>query len=112
VFGPITMLAFVSHIREWAESHPEIVEVWIIGSQAKGTATPNSDLDLTVELEPRPGDSGEDVLLVLNRAKWAAELTELLGMRVKDIQGENVPADPCYGEGRRTGISVFKRQHR
>jgi predicted nucleotidyltransferase len=99
----------LADLQGWAASHSEIVEVWVIGSRARGRAHGGSDLDLTLELDPGDQYSDEDSVLISNRAAWKAELTERLGLLVKDIHGENAQADVCYGQGRRTGISVYRR---
>ncbi len=108
--GPQLTARQLQDLRAWATKHPEIIEIWVIGSRARGSARPDSDLDLTMQLDPSKGyNSNEDAVLIHNRAKWSAELTALLGLPVQDIQAENVPVDACYGEGRRAGISVYVR---
>lgn len=107
--GPQLTPRQLEDLQAWAARQPEIIEIWVIGSRARGSARPDSDLDLTLELDPSNRYSGEDAVLIHNRAKWRAELTALLGLPVQDLQGENVPVDACYGEGRRTGISVYVR---
>lgn len=41
---------------EWAERTTEVKELWLFGSRAKGTARPDSDVDLAVALMPASGD--------------------------------------------------------
>ncbi|MEH2494562.1 putative nucleotidyltransferase [Bradyrhizobium sp. AZCC 1678] len=96
-------------LAEWAEARPEIIRLWVIGSRATGRAREDSDLDLTVELQLGPGDSNELVALIASRNEWAAQLTSLMGLIVKDIQLENDPDDPCFGLGRKSGVLVFDR---
>jgi hypothetical protein len=39
----------IDAVKRWASafaSDPKVLEVWVVGSQAKGTATPESDIDL------------------------------------------------------------------
>ena len=35
-------------VIEWAQNYPEILEVWLFGSFARGTPSPKSDIDLAV----------------------------------------------------------------
>jgi len=35
-------------IIEWAQKYPDILEVWLFGSFARGTQGPKSDIDLAV----------------------------------------------------------------
>jgi predicted nucleotidyltransferase len=88
-----------SALAEWAGAQPDIIRMWVIGSRATGHARPDSDLDLTVDLHLGPGDSNELVVLIASRNEWAAQLTSLMGLTVKDIQLENDPEDPCFGAG-------------
>lgn len=99
-----------SSLAEWAEAQQDIIRMWVIGSRATGRARPDSDLDLTVELQLGPGDGNELAILIDSRSEWAAELTGLLGLTVKDIQLENDPEDPCFGLGRKSGVLVFERE--
>lgn len=96
-------------LAEWAGAQRDIIRMWVIGSRATGCARPDSDLDLTVELQLGPGDSNELVVLIASRNEWAAQLTSLMGLIVKDIQLENDPEDPCFGLGRKGGVLVFQR---
>lgn len=98
-----------SALAEWAGAQADIIRMWVIGSRATDRARPDSDLDLTVELQLGPGDSNELVVLINHRGRWATELTSLMGITVKDIQLENDPEDPCFGLGRKIGVLVFQR---
>lgn len=40
------------HLTELAAAHPEVVVLWLYGSQAKGNAGPHSDWDLAVAFSP------------------------------------------------------------
>jgi len=42
-----------SKIHSWVQNHPEINEVRIFGSRAKGTHKPNSDLDIIVTVNEK-----------------------------------------------------------
>jgi predicted nucleotidyltransferase len=47
--------AWAALIREWATRTGSVREVWLFGSRAKGTARPNSDVDLAIVLMPSVG---------------------------------------------------------
>jgi hypothetical protein len=67
---------------DWAGTTPEIVALYVCGSQAQGTASP--DLDLAVEV--KGGSFGPVVKFVLNRARWIEELRSMTGIPVKDLE--------------------------
>jgi predicted nucleotidyltransferase len=56
---------------DWAGTTPEIVTLYVFGSRARGTARPDSDLDLAVEVS---GSFGPLVKFVLSRVRWIEEL--------------------------------------
>ena len=56
-----------------------------------------------------PNQNEELCILIDHRSRWGAELTALLGVLVKDIQLEFDPTDPCFGEGRASGILIHDR---
>lgn len=66
-------------VREFCETH-RIRMLALFGSQAKGTAGPNSDVDLLVDFEP------EGVPGLLGMATLEAELSRLLGGRKVDLR--------------------------
>ena len=70
-------------LAQWAAQHPEILALYVFGSRANGSARPDSDLDLAVELD----DSRETELTVLvsNSSHWQTVLGDLTGYKVKDI---------------------------
>lgn len=57
-------------ITGWTEAQPLVRKAYVFGSRVKGTHSPNSDLDVAIELVPRPGD--ETVL-----ATWICEARAL-----------------------------------
>jgi predicted nucleotidyltransferase len=72
----------VTTIRQWAESTPQIGEVWLYGSRAKGAARADSDVDLAVVIastEQRVGDYSSGVYMSYRR-EWQQRLVELLGL--------------------------------
>ena len=69
---------------EWAGATPEIIALHVFGSRARGTARPDSDLDLAIEVDG--GSFGPLVKFVLKRAGWIDELRTLTGISVKDLE--------------------------
>jgi predicted nucleotidyltransferase len=51
---------FLSRVCAWAESEPAIAAVALVGSQARGTARPDSDVDLVI-LTHEPGAYLDDL---------------------------------------------------
>jgi predicted nucleotidyltransferase len=68
---------------DWAGTTPEIVALYVCGSQAQGTASPDSDLDLAVEV--KGGSFGPVVKFVLSRVRWIEEL-RTMSIPVKDLE--------------------------
>jgi predicted nucleotidyltransferase len=69
---------------EWAGATPEIIALHVFGSRARGTARPDSDLDLAIEVDG--GSFGPLVKFVLKRAGWIDELRALTGISAKDLE--------------------------
>lgn len=81
---------WVKWIRTWAKMTPSVAEVWLFGSQAKGTSTAESDVDLALVL--MPGEQGHDWPL----GNWMA-----LGKRWQD--------DLQHQIGRHVSLGLFAR---
>jgi predicted nucleotidyltransferase len=66
-------------LRSFCERH-RIRKLWLFGSTLRGTARPDSDIDLLVEFEPgqKPG--------LLRLAEMQDELSVLLGGRPVDLR--------------------------
>lgn len=72
--APVDLELLRGIIATWAASHPAIRAVWLIGSRAKGTARPDSDVDLAVAY--RPSESfGDDFW---QYEDWREELQALI----------------------------------
>ncbi len=80
-------------LRQWATASLYIGELRIFGSYAKGSARPDSDLDIAVRVvRKKPGDTTVWVTACFECPEWEKELTQLLGIQadVEDITGEHV----------------------
>lgn len=75
-------------LRQALETTPVVVTAWLFGSQARGTARPDSDLDLAVLLE-----AGADPMA---RFDVQAQLSSALGREVDLVRFDQVPADVAH----------------
>ena len=57
---------FLKHVAEWGRSDSRITAVILVGSQARGTATAASDVDLVILTDDPPG--------LLGQHEWARSL--------------------------------------
>lgn len=104
---PTLPTEMVSRLIQWARLHPTIARIWAIGSRAKGTAAPDADLDLALEFDVSVDN--ELAELIDYRAAWKRELTNLLTVRVKDIQLANDPEDATYGAVPDHGVLLYEQ---
>ncbi len=70
-------------LEKWAAEQTTIKALYVFGSYAKGTARPESDLDLAFEFKDTV--DCHDAELIENAATWKCELTSLTGILVKDL---------------------------
>lgn len=76
--------SWVTAIRSWAASEELIEEVYTFGSRVKGTARPDSDLDLAVRVAG--ADEGERLAnAIFLMSRWKALLAAALPVPV-DLQ--------------------------
>lgn len=69
-------------VQKFCESH-QIRKLALFGSQAKGTANPESDVDLLVDFEP------DNVPGLMGIASMEEELSALLGGKKVDLRTSN-----------------------
>jgi predicted nucleotidyltransferase len=94
-------------LRNWACATPEISEVWIFGSRAKGSFRPDSDLDIAIVVGGEtPGERLADWISC--NKEWKAELQGLLEVRL-DLQLGNAEwSDKIVGPSiREHGIRIY-----
>jgi predicted nucleotidyltransferase len=72
-------------LRLWASNEPDLRRVWIYGSQVRGRPSPDSDLDVAVEVIPRDGENTYDVF-VCSADDWRSELTSRVAPHKLDLK--------------------------
>jgi predicted nucleotidyltransferase len=107
-------------VASWAASEPLVKKAYIFGSRVRGDHRNESDLDVAVELQPRPGDSGPVATWISETERLRSSLANRIPVTV-DLQwyggAEDTPtihagllagsivvyhlaAQPCAPEGR------------
>ncbi len=92
----------------WAQETNAIDELWLFGSRAKGTARPDSDVDIAVSLMPAQG--GHDWALgdyLALSPMWQRTLEAIVGRHVSLTA--IVPDTPGDTEVRSTGLLLWRR---
>ena len=72
-------------LRLWASNEPDLQRVWIYGSQVRGHPSPESDLDIAVEVIPKGDESIYDVF-ACSADDWRSELTPRLAPHKLDLK--------------------------
>ena len=95
-------------VTKWAKSHPEIISVALFGSRSRGSARPDSDADLAVEVV---GSSGEDAdtRFFFESESWKCELKELLDCPVSMVQLADDGRPEIQEAIARDGIGLYTR---
>ena len=86
---------WVRDLAAWASKNDSVHELWLFGSRADGTSTPESDVDLGLGLAPPNGDHDWALgnFYALN-GQWRRELEAIVGRHVS-LQ----PSHPRNREG-------------
>ena len=72
----------VPQIKEWAQRQPQLRSLWVYGSRLKGTAHPNSDLDVCVLID-RLETEVEQAQFQEQRKVWEAELSAICRLKTQ-----------------------------
>lgn len=92
----------------WARGTNAVSELWLFGSRAKGTARPDSDVDIAIALMPPKGSHDwalRDYLAHTN--EWRLKLEQVVRRHVSLTAV--VPDTPGDREVRSTGVLLWKR---
>ena len=83
-------------IINWAEGLSNVTAVFLLGDRAKGTAKPDSNIELGLALGG--ADSWRDLLTFLNnRRAWRRKLEKLLGLRIDlELMNQESLTDASY----------------
>ena len=95
-------------IIDWVRQTNAIDELWLYGSRTKGTARPDSDVDIAVSLMPAQG--GHDWALgdyLALTPVWQRTLEAIVGRHVNLTA--ILPDTPGDTEVRTTGILLWRR---
>jgi predicted nucleotidyltransferase len=93
-------------ISSWASRNPEIEEIWLYGSYARGEATEASDLDLAVV---PAGNMDERLLAYVGEASgWTKHLQALLQVKIHLELGDRTLSDTVVGPALRVeGVRIY-----
>ena len=99
---------YVVALQNWAENNDSVLELWLFGSRAKGTATQHSDVDIALCLIPPKGnlDWSKGNYFALGD-EWQRQLEAILGRHVSLEAIE--PGTQGNDEVRRTGVRLWAR---
>lgn len=112
VLGLAVETTLLAAIGAWAAGRPEVAEVWLFGSRAKGTARPGSDVDLGLVLVPgEPGHDWPEGNYQALGDRWQAELAAIVDRHVSLVAfgrpGE--PQDDDVAAARAPAILLWTR---
>jgi predicted nucleotidyltransferase len=76
--------AWAQDLCVWAQKTAAVKELWLFGSYAKGTAQPDSDVDLALVLMPAAGkhDWASGDYVVALHSEWKSALESIVGRHV------------------------------
>jgi predicted nucleotidyltransferase len=77
--GDLKLVA--DQIGEWARLQTPIVRLWLFGSRARQTHSPDTDLDVAFEIESLPTNDARDAFDILCES-WTAELSDATGLEI------------------------------
>jgi predicted nucleotidyltransferase len=72
-------------VTNWADSHHDIKRVFLFGSRARGDSTPDSDVDLAVEVVGISGENA-DTRYFFNVNTWKKQLGAALGRSINIVR--------------------------
>lgn len=93
----------------WAQKHDSIIDLWLFGSRAKGTARPDSDVDLAIVLVPPQGnDNWAFGIYIAYADRWQSELAAIVK---RHVSLEAIAPDIDFNaEVRATGVLLWSRR--
>ena len=95
-------------LRAWAGSNAFVRRLWIFGSQERGEATPDSDLDVAIEIDPLGNDESAYTSFVHEAGNWRAELQPMLTYKLH-LKWYDESNRPVWDGVNSDGIQVYGR---
>jgi predicted nucleotidyltransferase len=94
----------------WASGNDSVLQLWLFGSRAKGTARADSDIDIAITLMPKIGDTDWALgnYFALHR-DWKRQLEAIVGRHVS-LENELPQKSHAYFFGRETRHGLAKRR--
>jgi predicted nucleotidyltransferase len=110
----VYLQALFHSIGEWAKDKPLVKRVHIFGSRARDDYTPNSDLDLALELDTAEIDgydeSGGLATWMFESDGWESELESRTGFVVQLEQYIDEAQTPTIAQGlRESSLLVYEK---
>jgi uncharacterized protein len=103
------LLPAAEALHSWSESKPFVRRTWIYGSRTNGTAKPESDLDVAIEISPVGNDEDAHTSWVSEAARWRAELQPLLPDHALHLQWYDESNREVWS-GANEGIQIYQRE--
>ena len=72
----------IPRIQAWAGSQSTIRRVWTFGSRLRGSQQTESDLDISIEIDPLSTDEEAQIVWMDAKAGWLAELALLAPYKI------------------------------
>jgi len=95
-------------IRTWAKNKAAIRSIYLFGSRVKGTARPDSDLDVAIEVQTDDEDAFQTYMAHDDR--WEAELSSVTSLQVSVQMYHPVEAPRVYSYVASSGFKAFERE--
>ena len=98
----------VTALKQWAANNDAIQELWLFGSRAKGTATPQSDVDLAFILMPETDNTNWALAkYIADGDLWRKQLERIVARPIS--MGAIEPGIELFDEVMATGTRLWSR---
>jgi predicted nucleotidyltransferase len=87
---PMDLRAYLESVRRWAEGRPDVLGILLVGSWARGQATPQSDVDLVI--------IADEVASLLTDRNWLTILGDVRQVQ-EEAWGKVYSLRVDHGEG-------------
>jgi predicted nucleotidyltransferase len=98
----------VSALKSWAANNDSVQELWLFGSRAKGTAKPQSDVDLALILMPETDNTNWALAKYIeDKDLWRKRLQKIVGRPISLCAIE--PGEKLFDDVMATGKRLWSR---